>query len=489
MIEIQTLSLADLESYDAGANRSGSERRFLCPFCGAGKPRDNEHRSFAVNTDTGAYICHRCREKGLIKEKWSKSDLSPRRARTSMALARVFAVGPMPSPALEQKKALQGHCKQSQTKIERLQTKMKAFQKAFDLSPALAYLQTRGITEETAKAFGCGYAAAWEHWEKDQAGNWQLLGTDRRVVFPVTNRQGEVVAFHGRAIDDFYIGSPKISKGDKSLGLFQTPDALESDVVAIVEGPVDAMALFQCGMTAVALIGTSAGDWLQSALAFSRVFAGTDADDAGDESAQTLIADFRSRGARAVRLRPVDCNDWAEFLETRGAKALQDILAQATIKAFAPYHSKTELVNGNLNVEDDFSVDSESAQKAIDWLLADAKKYEEREPNNLLLIMPTYHAYETESALLAGITQHSQGRLDDTILRSLIEKFMSAHLLSNNVSLPWTGNEVELFHLTLWVEGRLVDNLTCNRFQSWIISQLWIRSYASQKIEIKAAKL
>ena len=74
----------------------------------------------------------------------------------------------------------------------------------------------------------------WEHRCRDKEGQYQLEGTDRRVVFPITDADGECITLHGRAIDAQHFGSPKISKGDKSLGVFQTAGALESEIVAIV---------------------------------------------------------------------------------------------------------------------------------------------------------------------------------------------------------------------------------------------------------------
>ncbi len=51
---VPILSLADLEAYDPRATERGRERRFLCPCCGDGKPRNAAHRSLSLNTQTGA---------------------------------------------------------------------------------------------------------------------------------------------------------------------------------------------------------------------------------------------------------------------------------------------------------------------------------------------------------------------------------------------------------------------------------------------------
>ncbi len=103
--------------------------------------------------------------------------------------------------------------------------------------------------------------------------------------------------------------------------------------------------------------------------------------------------------------------------------------------------------------------------------------------------MPTVQAYETEVLLVNGIGKHSKSELDDAELKAITERFVSAHLLSNGISLPWTGTEVPLFHLTLWIEGQPIDNQTCNLIQSWIIRQFWLRKHWDKEIEIKIANL
>jgi 5S rRNA maturation endonuclease (ribonuclease M5) len=474
----EVLSLADLESYDPHARRHGDEWRFLCLKCGDGKPRDKEHRSFALNKQTGAYFCHRCKEKGLLKDNWTRQAFTPRKARTARAIARAFSVESLPNRTASQENASEIDTAKAQTKLERLQSKMKAYQAAFTDSPAQDYLQSRGIDPATAKAFGCGYSAAWKHWEKDKAGGWQLRGTDRRAVYPVTNSDGNVIAFHGRAIDQNFLDSPKISKGDKSLGLFQTPNALENETIAICEGPVDAMALYQCGMNAAALIGTSAGDWLPSAVAFRKVFVATDNDDSGNEAAATLLSDFCSRGARAVRLCPEDCNDWGEFLEKHGVDALRNLLEQVTADNFN--FQKTRIETEDFVIEDVFECKNESGQRVIDYLFAAAAKY----AADFLLSMPTVYAHETECALATGVSKHSKGKLTDAALKTLTEQFVEAHLHVNSVSLPWTGKEVPLFYLTLKIKGERVDNLTCNQIQSWIIREFWLRQNPEAEINI-----
>jgi hypothetical protein len=87
------LSLSQLEEFDPHASGRGVERRFLCPLCGEGKPRDAGHRSLGVNTQSGLWLCHRCEEKGLLDE-WrsEKPEPTSRRVKTQRRLRQAFSL-------------------------------------------------------------------------------------------------------------------------------------------------------------------------------------------------------------------------------------------------------------------------------------------------------------------------------------------------------------------------------------------------------------
>lgn len=99
MFQTATLSLRQLENFDARATGNsiggGIERRFLCPLCGEGKPKDAAHRCLAVNTQTGAWLCHRCNEKGKLaewKENSSHDNTFDRRTLRRRKLQGIFAL-------------------------------------------------------------------------------------------------------------------------------------------------------------------------------------------------------------------------------------------------------------------------------------------------------------------------------------------------------------------------------------------------------------
>lgn len=151
---------------------------------------------------------------------------------------------------------------------------------------ARAYLERRGVDAENQARFGIGYAPEGFNGLKD------ALGTDERrlslldktgmlsksdsgrvydkfrdrVMFPIHDRRGRVIAFGGRVLekDDGpkYLNSPETAlfhKGRELYGLWQVRQAhTKIPRLVVVEGYMDVVALFQFGVnTAVATLGTA----------------------------------------------------------------------------------------------------------------------------------------------------------------------------------------------------------------------------------------
>ncbi|WP_281660672.1 DNA primase [Microvirgula aerodenitrificans] len=148
---------------------------------------------------------------------------------------------------------------------------------------AVEYLKRRGLTGEIAGRFGLGYApAGWNGLQAvfsdyldpklDEAGLLIVRddGTryDRfreRVMFPIRDVRGRVIAFGGRILDKGepkYLNSPEtplFEKGRELYGLFEAREAIrEVNRVLVVEGYMDVVALAQHGVSyAVATLGTA----------------------------------------------------------------------------------------------------------------------------------------------------------------------------------------------------------------------------------------
>jgi hypothetical protein len=275
------------------------QRRFLCPFCGSGKPRDSAHRSLCSNTETGAWMCHRCGERGLLGEYWSHSpsilNLSPQWIGEG-----VFR------PYASRNRAVMPGRKFDWRRSWRNSSRLRG-------TPGKTFLERRGILTGFAELSGVRFSAAW-------------YGRPA-VLFPVNDYSGNLVAVSGRFIDGGRF-SKTLAAGRTSLGVFSTPNASESAVIAIVEGPIDALSLALCGLPAVAMLGTRWPEWLPEAATSKSVFVATDADVAGDDAAGRMTSELASFGCWPLRLRPHLGKDWNDALIRQGRSALRQLFSE-----------------------------------------------------------------------------------------------------------------------------------------------------------------
>ncbi|MDH3900757.1 MAG: DNA primase, partial [Gammaproteobacteria bacterium] len=150
---------------------------------------------------------------------------------------------------------------------------------------AVDYLKQRGLTGEVAARFGVGFAPpGWDNLLTTLGGTEEqrklLVKTgmlvenekgkiyDRfrdRVVFPIRDQRGRVIAFGGRVLGDDkpkYLNSPEtdiFQKGRELYGLYQARQANRKlERILVVEGYMDVIALAQHGISyATATLGTA----------------------------------------------------------------------------------------------------------------------------------------------------------------------------------------------------------------------------------------
>ncbi|TJY59883.1 DNA primase [Sinimarinibacterium sp. CAU 1509] len=150
-------------------------------------------------------------------------------------------------------------------------------------SEAVAYLKKRGVTGETAKRFGIGFAP--ESWNaltdflketrhaidaglliEKEGGGRPYDRFRNRVMFPIRDGRGRVIGFGGRTLGNDpakYLNSPEtplFHKGRNLYGLYEARQATTSALpyLIVVEGYMDVVMLSQHGITeAVATLGTA----------------------------------------------------------------------------------------------------------------------------------------------------------------------------------------------------------------------------------------
>ena len=219
---------------------------------------------------------------------------------------------------------------------------------------AIDYLKRRGLTGEIAARFGIGFApAGWQALEavfpnyQDKAlldaglviVNEQGRRYDRfreRIMFPIQDRRGRVIAFGGRVLDSGepkYLNSPEtplFEKGRELYGIRQAMQAIRDDGYAlVVEGYMDVVALAQFGIgNAVATLGTATTPHhIQSLLRYAdRIVFCFDGDKAGRKAARRALENsleaLRDDATLAFLFLPEE-HDPDSFVRAEGPDALR----------------------------------------------------------------------------------------------------------------------------------------------------------------------
>ncbi|MBO8158659.1 DNA primase [Thermosyntropha sp.] len=270
------LDIVDIVSETVRLTRKGSRYWGLCPF------HQEKTPSFCVTPEKGMFYCFGCHAGGDIFSFVMKRDGISFKEALELLASKAGV-----SPSLER-----FNTKQKDLKRFILQVNKKAAEFYHNnlKSPkgflAREYLRKRGISDKTIDLFKLGYAP--DEWEglknfllaenipfdylqksgllrkSDKTGNYYDLFRNR-IIFPVFQYNGDIIAFGARVLDDSmpkYINSPEtevFSKGRNLYGIFQAREAIRSANEAIlVEGYTDCIKLHQSGVqNVVASLGTA----------------------------------------------------------------------------------------------------------------------------------------------------------------------------------------------------------------------------------------
>ena len=257
--------------------KKGREFSGLCPFHSEKTP------SFTVNDDKAFYHCFGCGAHGdVIRFVTETEGLTFPEAvakLAGMAGLTVPQATPEERKRAERAKSLQDACEAALRFFRRRLNEPAG-------ADALAYLRRRGLKPETIEAFRLGWAPdgraalkqalTGEGFPEPMLVEAGLLvkpedggeSYDRfrgRVIFPIADRRGRVIAFGGRALGDFqpkYLNSPEtplFNKGRLLYALDKARQAVRDGAEVIVtEGYTDVIALHQAGFGgAVAPLGTA----------------------------------------------------------------------------------------------------------------------------------------------------------------------------------------------------------------------------------------
>ncbi len=270
--------LADVIGRRAKLIKRGREYVALCPFHNEKTP------SFTINEDKGFYHCFGCGAHGDVigflmqTEGLAFPEAVERLA--GQAGLQIPASSPEDAARAEKRDSLadvtEAACAWFEGRLRRPEGRA-----------ALDYLKGRGLADETIARFRLGFAPdARDALKKALEGKG--IARDRlieaglliqpedrgrapydrfrgRVIFPIADRRGRVIAFGGRILGEGepkYLNSPETPLFDKGRTLYNIADAAPAarkgaDMV-VVEGYMDVIALVQAGFEgAVAPLGTA----------------------------------------------------------------------------------------------------------------------------------------------------------------------------------------------------------------------------------------
>ena len=270
------IDIVDLINKRLPLKKSGSDYRAPCPFHGG------KNSNFAVNAHKQFYHCFKCGESGGAISFIQKFD------NLNFVEAIETIAGEFGLPIEYDSKS-----KPVDPRLERYRTLSKKvadfYTNQLRNSPAkdkaVSYAKARGISGEIAKRFELGFASPgnkdlmlnFENSEQDIA-DLKTLGLLKegqygdydffrdRLMFPIHNSKGNVIAFGGRAFDNDakakYLNSSESVIFSKSRELYGLHHARKysraMDYILVVEGYMDVVAMHQAGITkVVATLGTA----------------------------------------------------------------------------------------------------------------------------------------------------------------------------------------------------------------------------------------
>lgn len=279
---LNRLDIVDVVDRRVKLKKTGKNYSACCPF------HDEKTPSFSVNPDKQFYYCFGCGAGGnalgfvMDYERLSFPEAVENLAQTAGLEVPREQVGKGDNSAVSRNKPILDVLEQAAVFYER------ALREHADRDKVVDYLKGRGLTGAIAKEYRIGFAPpGWDNLlgatGTNESAKTHLMEAgllvknekdrtyDRfrdRVMFPIVDQRGRVIAFGGRVLGDDkpkYLNSPETPVFHKSrelYGLYQARKANRSlERVVVVEGYMDVIALAQFGIRyTVATLGTATSE-------------------------------------------------------------------------------------------------------------------------------------------------------------------------------------------------------------------------------------
>ncbi len=394
--------LVDVVSERVVLRKAGRDFKGLCPF------HEDRSPSFYVSPGKQIYKCFACGASGDVFKFVMELDKSAF-GEVVLELARRYGV-PVQTMGPEQKAEYTRKLSKQQQLGEILELAAQFYSYALWGERGAAarqyLLEARALSEKTIRQFRLGFAP--EGWQSlytylvDQkrfpaslveeagliiprsSGQGYYDRFRHRLVIPICDLKGKVIAFGGRAMGDEqpkYLNSPETELFNKGQTLYALDQARESvgrtDAAIVVEGYFDAIALHQSGIShVVATLGTSLrSEQIKQLLRYTeskRVVLNFDADAAGVQAAERAIGELRPLVVKSgVQLRIVALpagKDPDEFLRSHPPQEYLKLAAGAPL--WIDWQIERLFAGRDLSLAADFQQVSQGLVELLSGLLS-----------------------------------------------------------------------------------------------------------------------
>ena len=346
----EKIDLADLIGEYVQLKQAGNSHKGLCPF------HQEKTPSFVVTPDKGIWYCFGCSEGGDAFSFIQRIEGVgfPEALQTLAERAGVTLSQQPPAPGKGKRTTAYELMELAARFYHEILLNQSAGQRA------VAYLKERGLTQQTMEEFMLGYAPqAWDTLQQyllkkgyslQQMSEVGLAGRNERgkaydrfrgrIMFPVRDVQGRVVAFGGRIVpwhatgnEGKYINSPETDIYEKRRVVYNLERAKKhlhkQDPCLVVEGYMDVALLHQVGLPAV--VASSGTAFTAEQVALLKRYTSTlhfafDADAAGVKAAQAATQEAIAAGLRVGTIVLPPGQDPADIAQ-QGKAAAQDALS------------------------------------------------------------------------------------------------------------------------------------------------------------------
>jgi len=334
--------------------RTGTNQKGLCPFHSERTP------SFTVYPQTQSYYCFGCGAGGNVIDFIMRIENLDFRA----AVEQLADRSGISLPAWDDRNGERQDTGVSRKRVLAMNLEAAKFYRSmlFDEqigSVGRAYFLERGLTGSTVKHFGLGYAPpsgnrTMQHLKSLGFGEEEIrqayfCGKSERgyydyfrgrVMFPIIDVSGNVIAFGGRVLDDTkpkYLNTSDTPAFKKSRNLFALNYAKNhcEDGFILCEGYMDVIALHAAGFeNAIATLGTAITSEQARLLKkyADKVMISYDSDEAGQKAANRAISLLEEAGMEAKVIRIPDAKDPDEYIKKFGAEKFRQVLSGSQSK-------------------------------------------------------------------------------------------------------------------------------------------------------------